>query len=120
MEPTESLRKRLRRMISDTIPNGGTDNDATFSDDELNEILEESSNIYQAASELWTLKAGMLQGDIESYSAGNERYDLTSLKDRLEFCLSMAKKYKEQAEEVAKQEPGNGSFILKFKSPDVI
>lgn len=120
MEITEALRKRLRRMIGDRIPEGGTDEDAAFSDDELDEILEESSNIYEAASVLWTLKAGMLQGDIESYAAGNERYDLTSLKDKLDFCLSMAKKYKEQAEEAADSEQNYGSVILKFKTPDVM
>lgn len=117
MEPTEALRDRLRKMINDMVPKGGTDKDATFSDAELNDILKESTNIYYAASELWTLKAGMLQGDIESYSAGNEKYDLTSLKDKLSFFLSMAKKYKEQADEM---ENTQTSVIFKFKTPDVM
>lgn len=117
MKPTQALRDRLRKMINDTIPKGGTDSDAAFSDAELDDILKESSNIYFAASELWTLKAGMLQGDIESYSAGNEKYDLTSLKDKLSYFLSMAKKYKEQSDEI---EGAQSSVILKFKTPDVI
>src|SRR5690625_3114750 len=114
MEPTEALRKRLRKMINDLVPKGGTEEDASFSDVELDDILNESSNIYYAASELWTLKAGMLQGDIESYTAGNEKYDLTSLKDQLSFFLSMAQRHKEQADDT---ENVQGSVMLKFKTP---
>lgn len=117
MEPTEDLRSRLRKMINDMIPQGGSDSDATFSDAELDDVLKESSNINYAASELWTIKAGLLQCDIESYSAGNEKYDLTSLKDRLNHALSMAQKYKEQAESMGKDQ---NSVIFKFKTPDVI
>jgi hypothetical protein len=117
MEPTVSIKKRLRKMINDMIPSGGTDNDVTFSDAELDDILRESENVYYAAYECWTIKAGMLQGDIESYSAGNEKYDLTSLKDKFEHALRMAQKYKEQADEM---ENTQTSVFLKFKSPDVI
>lgn len=117
MEPTQALRDRLRKMINDMIPKDGTEEDVTFSDAELDDILQGSANIYYAASELWMLKAGMLQGDIESYTAGNEKYDLTSLKDQLSFFLSMAQKYREQGDDT---ENVQGSVILKFKSPDVM
>lgn len=117
MEPTRALRDRLRKMINDMIPQGGTDSDATFSDDELDGFIRESSNIYYVASELWVLKAGMLQDDIESYSAGNEKYDMTSLKDRLSHYLLMAERYKEKAEQ---DDGGQSSVILKFNTPDVM
>lgn len=120
MDPTESLRKRLRRMINDVVPKNETGSGPEFSDEELNDILKESTNIYYAASEIWTLKAGMLQGDIESYSAGNEKYDLTSLKDQLNFFLSMANKYKEKSDEAGNDEEIQGSVILKFKPPKVM
>lgn len=117
MEPTKALRDRLRKMINDMTPKDGTEEDVAFSNAELDDILKESSNIYYAASELWTLKAGMLQGDIESYSAGNEKYDLTSLKDQLSFFLSMASKYKQQSDD---SENVQGSVMLKFKPPKVM
>lgn len=117
MKPTKGLRDRLRKMINDMIPKDGTEKDVSFSDAELDDILKESTNIYYAASELWTLKAGMLQGDIESYTAGNEKYDLTSLKDQLSFFLSMAQRYKSQGDDT---ENVQGSVILKFRTPDVM
>lgn len=120
MDATKAVRKRLRRMINDIIPKDGSDEDADFSDEELNEIIDESTNVYYAASEIWTLKAGMLQGDIESYSAGNEKYDLTSLKDQLSFFLSMASKYKDKSDERDVEEEAQGSVMLKFKPPKVM
>lgn len=119
METTVALKKRLRKMINDIIPSGGTDNDVTFSDGELDDLLKESENIYQAAAEAWAIKAGLLQGEIESYSAGNEKYDLTPLKDRLQHALSMGRMYEDKAASLVIEEP-QGSIMLKFKSPDVI
>lgn len=106
-------------MINDLIPAGGSDEDTTFSDLELDDIISESNNIYRAASEAWSIKASLLQGEIESYSAGNEKYELTPLKDRLHHALSMSRMYEEKAESLEAEEP-QGSVILKFKSPDVI
>ncbi|KOS64631.1 hypothetical protein FJQ98_14130 [Lysinibacillus agricola] len=117
MEPTIALRDRLRKMINDIIPKGGTDKDTTFSNAELDDMLRESESIYYAASEGWTIKAGLLEGDIEGYSAGNEKYELTKLQDRLAHALRMAQKYKEQANEVGETQ---SSFLLKFKAPDVM
>ncbi|MCL1701619.1 hypothetical protein [Lysinibacillus sp. Bpr_S20] len=117
MEPTIALRERLRKMINDRIPTGGTDKDAVFLNAELDDILRESESIYYAASEGWTIKAGLLEGDIEGYSAGNEKYELTKLQDRLSHALRMAQKYKDLAEEAEEQQP---SFLLKCSAPDVM
>ena|SRR5699024_7852465 len=118
MEPTKALRDRLRKLINDVISEGGTDDGATFSDDELNDLIKESSNIYYAAYEGWTIKAGMLEGDIESYTAGNEKYDMASLKDRLSHYLSMAERYKAKADGI---EGGiQTAVLLKFKPPRVM
>lgn len=117
MEPTIALRERLRKMINDKIPQGGTDKDAVFSNAELDDILQESESIYYAASEGWTIKAGLLEGDIEGYSAGNEKYELTKLQDRLAHALRMAQKYKDQAKEAEEQQP---SFLLRCSAPDVM
>lgn len=119
MEPTKALRDRLRILINDVIPDGGTDDGATFSDDELNDMIKESSNVYYAAYEGWTIKAGMLEGDIESYTAGNEKYDMTSLKDRLNHYLFMADRYKAKAEE-EDCSSSQTAVILKFRPPRVM
>lgn len=97
MNETESQIKRLRTMVNDPIPDSGTDADAAFSNAELEEILTETNDIYQAASDIWILKAGMVQGGIESYAVGSENYELTSMKDQYDHTLAMASMYVERA-----------------------
>lgn len=117
MKSTKALRSRLRKMINDLIIDDD-DSKADFSNEELDLIIEESTSIYKAAAEVWTIKASMLQGDIESYSSGNERYDLSSLKDRLDHALKMVDIY--SGKETNVEEEMQGSIMFKFKSPDVL
>lgn len=93
MEPSNMLRTRLRKLLNEVIPAGGSEADTKFLDTDIDLLLMEADSLHGAASAGWLEKAGMLQGDIESYSAGTEKYDLTSLKDRLNHALSMAKQY---------------------------
>lgn len=115
MEPTPTLRTRLRKLLNETIPNGGTEADTQFTDAELDELLQESDSINSAAAAGWMEKAGTLQGDIESYSVGTEKYDLTSLKDRLNHAFAMAEQYSDMA---AKE--SNGSFMIRVQPPRVM
>lgn len=117
MKPTEKLRKKLRRFLNDVLPEGGDDKNAAFSDDELDEMLEDSTSVYYAASEGWYMKAGMIEEGIESYSAGNEKYDLTSMKDRLSYYLSMAERYKAKGDSESSLAT---SLLLKVKPPEVL
>ncbi len=114
MTPTAELRERLRKLLNEVILDGGTESDTRFLDVDLDELLIEAQSIYAAASTGWTMKAGMLQGQIESYGVGQEKYELTSLKDQLYHALVMADKYA-----VAAKASG-GSLILKFKPPEVL
>ncbi|MBY9081001.1 hypothetical protein KIH86_07595 [Paenibacillus sp. HN-1] len=119
MEASSELRVRLRKMLNERIPAGGTEAETNFLDAELNQILAESITINAAAASGWREKAGLLQGDIESYSIGNEKYDLTSLKDRLNHALAMAKQY-EDAAAADKELASPGSLILGVCPPPVI
>lgn len=105
---------RMRKMINDQE---GENN--TFSDEELEAILLESACIYSAAAEAWMIKASLLQGDIESYSTGNEKYDMTSLKDKLNHALKMTEIYQARAKPPDDELP-NHSVMLKFRTPDVM
>ncbi len=116
MNPTAELRERLRRLLNEVIPDGGTESDTQFLDVDLDELLIDAQSIYSAVSTGWTMKAGMLQGQIESYGVGQEKYELTSLKDQLYHALVMADKYAV----AAKASGGSGSLILKFKLPEVL
>lgn len=114
MTPTAELRARLRKLLNEQIPDGGSETDTKFLDSELDELLTESNTVYSAAAAGWTIKAGLLQSQIESYSAGQERYDLTSLKDQLSHALTMAEKYAMLAK------TNIGSVILKLSPPEVL
>lgn len=117
MEPSIVLRTRLRKLLNEVIPAGGSENNTNFTDAELDLILTESVDLNAAASSGWMEKAGLLQGDIESYTTGNESYDLTSLKDKLNHALSMAKQYAEMSAAAAKMTSG---VMLRVCPPKVL
>lgn len=114
MTPTAELRGRLRKLLNEVIPDGGTESDTQFFDADMNELLIEAQSIYSAAATGWTMKAGMLQGQIESYGVGQEKYDMTSLRDQLTHALTMADKY------LAMAKANGGSVILKLAKPEVL
>lgn len=114
MTPTAELRTRLRRLLNEQIPPGGSDSDTNFLDTDLDVLLEEARNIYAAAAAGWTEKAGFLQNQIESYAVGQERYDLTSLKDQLAHALAMSQRYADIAR------TSGGSVMVKFTLPEVL
>lgn len=117
MTPTDELRQELRELLDEVIPEGGTESDTRFTNAQIDRLLERASNIYAAAAVGWTLKAAMFQrelGKIESYSIGQEKYDLRKLKDMLEYALKMAEIYNHMAAS------SMGSMILRFQPPEVL
>lgn len=117
MTPTVELRTRLRKLLNEKIPADGTEADTNFLDSELDQLLVEATSVYGAAATGWTEKAALLQGQIESYSVGQEKYDMTSLKDQLAHALAMAEQYREMAR---RSSSGNIGAILKIKPPEVL
>lgn len=116
MTPTPELRNRLRKLLNERIPEGGSEDDTNFADAELDEMIKANTTIYAAASVGWTEKAALLQGDIERYSVGDENYTLTSLKDRFDHAMQMAAHYAE----MGRTEDGtSGSYFLQVKRPEV-
>ena len=119
MTPTEELRHRLRWMLDEKIPAGGHDADTRFLNEEVDELLREAGSAYEAAAVGWTLKAGMYQREmsgIEETATGEERYRLTSLKERMDYALAMAETYSK----LASRRTSTGSLIVKIKKPEVI
>ena len=107
----------MRKLLDERIPEGGSDADTRFSDADIDELLTDASNIYGAAAAGWTIKAGMFQrelGQIESYSVGQERYDMRKLQDMVNYALKMAETYSHMAA------GSMSSVILKFKPPEVL
>ena len=117
MTPTTELRAKLRKLLDERIPVSGSDADIRFLDADIDELLIDATNIYEAAAAGWTLKAGMFQrelGQIESYSVGQERYDMRKLQDMVNYALRMAETYSRMAASHM------GGVILKFKPPEVL
>lgn len=117
MIPTAELREELRELLDEVVPEGGTESDTRFTNEQLDRLLSKANNIYTAAAEGWTRKAAMFQrelGQVESYSVGQERYDIAKAKDMLEYALKMAETYSRMATS------SMGSVILKFKPPEVL
>lgn len=117
MTPTAELRMKLRKLLNEQIPSGGTETDTRFLDTELDDLLLEAATVYGAAATGWTIKAGMFQSQIESYSVGQEKYDLTSVKDQYTQALAMADKYAALAKS---KDPSGSSIILKINPPEVL
>lgn len=117
MTPTQELRTKLRKLLDEAIPEGGSEADTRFLDSDIDELLTEATNIYGAAAAGWTLKAGMFQrelGQIESYAVGQERYDMRKLKDLLEYAMKMAETYNRMAAS------SMGSMMLRITPPEVV
>lgn len=118
MDPTMSNMRRLRRLLDEQIPEGGSDTDTRFLEEDIAILLKESSSIYEAASKGWTEKAGMYEREmagIEQTTTGQETYRYTSLRDRLAYALRMAEMYAEMALGVT-----GGSRILRVVKPEVL
>ena len=116
MTPTDELRNKHRRLLDEKIPEEGTELDTRFLDSEIDELIQEADSIYAAAAGGWTEKAGMYQREmagLEETSTGQERYKLTSLKDRVEYALKMAMTYGEMAKKP-------GSYMLGVEKPEVL
>jgi len=117
MEPTAELKTKLRKLISEVIPEGKTEADTRFMDSELDDLLKESINIYDAASKGWTLKAALLQDEIgqtEQYSIGDESYKKINLQTAISSALTMAKTYADLARK------GGSGIILNIAPPEVL
>ena len=118
MAPIDNARDRLRRLLDEQIPEGGTDKDTRFTNDDLDGLLGEAGSLYSAASLGWTEKAGMFQREmagIEQMTTGQESYRMTSLKDQLDYALKMAKTYADMAAMAQ-----GGSWMMKVKKPEVL
>ncbi|QXE19536.1 hypothetical protein [Clostridium sp. 001] len=89
MTPTVSLRTKLRMLLNDK-------DSKTFTDDELDSLLNDADCIYCAASEGWTIKASMQENNDtpNQYQVGQERYQYSTAADIANLAYKNAEKYK--------------------------
>ncbi|MEX0975042.1 MAG: hypothetical protein WD024_06840 [Bacillota bacterium] len=116
MVPTEELRTKLRRLLAESIPAGGTDGDTRFSNADIDDLLTGADNVYLAASEGWTEKAGQLQdglGPLAETQAGDERHTKVNLTTAVNYCFDMAKVYGAKGKSAA----GYGTRLMGLEAP---
>ena len=112
---TEELIQRIRTLLNETIPDGGSEADTHFSTLDL--TISESEN--HALYLLWTQKAGIIQrdaGEIKSISAGGESVEKYTAADYVNLCLKTAQGYKEAWE--AERKNAGASFLICCKKND--
>jgi hypothetical protein len=112
MVATDALRTKLRALLDERIPAGGSDADTRFSNGEIDTLLEEAASITLAASAGWSLKASWAmsnRGGIEETAGGEERHRFVALKDYRDHCVQMAERYRKEGEA--------GSLLLEVDAP---
>jgi len=115
MTPTAELREKLRQLLDEKIPPGGSDADTRFRDGEIDALLQEANHIHEAAAAGWKLKAAWAmseRGGLEESQAGDERHKFVKLTEYRDHCMQMADMYASMA-------PGIGSKLLGYDLPAV-
>lgn len=117
---TDEAVRKVRRYLNEVIPDGGTPADTGFSEQDINDLLTDSTNIYAAAAQGWRLKAATASqqaGELKKYTIGQESYERTTGSDYAEYCLEMAKMYDGMA---AKADPFESGRVISLRRPKVI
>ena len=116
---TEALIQRIRTLLNEALPDGGSEKDTHFSTLDLTITLQMSESENHALYLLWTQKAGVIQkdaGEIKSISAGGESVEKYTAADYVGLCLKTAQGYKEAWE--AEQKKAGASFLICCKKDD--
>lgn len=116
---TEALIQRIRTLLNEAIPDGGSEKDTHFSTLDLTISLQRAEGENHALYLLWTQKAGLIQrnaGEIKSMSAGGESIEKYTAADYVNLCLKTAQGYKEAWE--AERAQAASSFLICPKKDD--
>ena len=117
---TEALIQRIRTLLNEAVPDGGSEADTHFSTLDLTITLQISESENHALYLLWTQKAGIIQrdaGEIKSISAGGESVEKYTAADYVGLCLKTAQGYKE-AWDAERKNYGAACLIFSKKEED--
>ena len=116
---TEALIQRIRMLLNEVIPEGGSEKDTHFSTLDVTITLQRAESENHALYLLWTQKAGIIQrdaGEIKSISAGGESIEKYTAADYVALCLKTAQGYKEAWE--AERKKASASVLIFSKKDD--
>ena len=80
---------QLRRLLGEPIPDGGSEDDTLFSEDEIQSLLSSNPGIERAAFEGWRMKAAALTNLVDT-TEGNAQRKFGQLLDN---ALDMVRLY---------------------------
>ena len=80
---------KLRQLLGESIPKGGSESDTLFLDEEIQQYLDETPDVERAAYEGWRVKAARLSNLVDT-TEGNEQKKFSQLLDN---ALDMTKLY---------------------------
>lgn len=116
---TEALIQRIRMLLNEVIPEGGSEKDTHFSTLDVTITLQRAESENHALYLLWTQKAGIIQkdaGEIKSMSAGGKSIEKYTAADYVALCLKTAQGYKEAWE--AERAQAASLFLICSKKDD--
>ena len=86
---TQTNADRLRSLLGEVIPDGGTDADSLLSDDEVADLLSRHGTVDKALPEAWGIKAAKLSNLVD-VTEGDQRRSLSQAHRQ---ALEMTKHY---------------------------
>lgn len=81
---------RLRKLLGESIPTGGTAADTLFSDEEISDLLSRHTTVENSLGEGWEMKAAAL-ADLVTTVEGSSQRKLSDLHDH---AIAQAKYYR--------------------------
>jgi hypothetical protein len=118
---TDDEVRLIRSWIGERIPEGGSEADTRFTDQQIREMAEPFSYLEEVAAEGYRLKAGWViedTGGVVEKSVGSERLKLTDPAKIRDYYLEMADYY----QSLVPIDPSSteGSMLFAQEGPDVL
>lgn len=68
-----SREDKLRQLLGEQVPPGGSESDTLFTLEEINDLLSENGDMERAAFEGWRVKAAKLSNLVDSTEGNSQR-----------------------------------------------
>lgn len=81
--------ERIRALLGESIPVGGTDADTAFTDDQIDDLLETQGTVHLAVAEGWRIKAANYAELVDTAEGTSKR----AMSDLHKNALAMVDSY---------------------------
>ncbi len=81
--------ERLRKLLGEEIPDGGSETDTLFSDEQITDLLTRNGGVEESLGEGWAMKAAALATLVTTVEGSSTR----KLSDAYDHALAQVKLY---------------------------